>query len=291
MAAAPPPRPPVRVHYQSATDGKSGVAPASDLSLGGVFVEARGARPAVGALVSLEIESGPTKVAVDGRVLSTSNDGFAVRFIDLPNDVAAAIGFLLEMRNPRRGTTLGLGEAEEGVAKYESARRVSAERGAERGAEAAGAATEGDEDRDTALGETASIPDDMPTVRNLVMADLPIAPPGGGGLPTPRMVPLAVSTDDGGRHATSAPPPPEPLASAPPPPGMVLPMAEPMVIPPSPAVPVFAPSQSSQASPFASVPPPVEATGGGRPLVLVLALFVFLVVAAGVLFFVLNPGD
>ncbi len=118
-------REPIRVSYE-ATNGARETTTASDLSLGGLFVETREKSPAIGAFVALEIESGSTKVAVDGRVLSSSPTGFAVRFIDLPNDVASALHFILATRVPRRGTTLGLGEAEEGIAKYESARSLPA---------------------------------------------------------------------------------------------------------------------------------------------------------------------
>lgn len=123
MVDKPTQRQPIRVSYE-ATNGARETTTASDLSLGGVFIETTQKSPSIGAFVALEIESGSTKVAIDGRVLSSSPTGFAVRFIDLPNDVASALHFILATRMPRRGTTLGLGEAEEGIAKYESARSL-----------------------------------------------------------------------------------------------------------------------------------------------------------------------
>jgi hypothetical protein len=98
---------------------------ASELSLGGLFVETK-EKPAVGALVALEIESGATKVELDGRVLALRAGGFAVSFIDLPNDVAATLQFILTTRMPQRGTQLGLGEPEEGIPSYVSEPRVPA---------------------------------------------------------------------------------------------------------------------------------------------------------------------
>lgn len=116
---------PIRVSYE-ATNGTRESTVVSELSLGGAFVETQLKSPKVGSLVALEIESGTTKVAIDGRVLSTSPKGFAVGFIDLPNDVASSLHFILATKMPRRGTTLGLGEAEEGVAKYVSEPRLAA---------------------------------------------------------------------------------------------------------------------------------------------------------------------
>lgn len=114
---------PIRVSYD-ATDGTRESTTVSELSLGGVFVETKLKSPKVGALVALEIESGATKIAIDGRVLAHKPSGFSVGFIDLPNDVASALHFILATKMPRRGTTLGLGEAEEGVAKYVSEQRL-----------------------------------------------------------------------------------------------------------------------------------------------------------------------
>jgi len=116
---------PIRVSYE-ATNGTRESTVVSELSLGGVFVETQLKSPKVGSLVALEIESGATKVAIDGRVLSHSPKGFAVSFIDLPNDVASALHFILATKMPRRGTQLGLGEAEEGIAKYVSEPRLPA---------------------------------------------------------------------------------------------------------------------------------------------------------------------
>ena len=121
-------RPRIKVSYGLAAEGGSSEGFARDLSLGGVFVETDAKAPAEGALIALAIEHSTTKVEVDGRVLSiratsggpTAPAGFAVRFIDLPNDAAAALHSILAATTPRKGTTLGLGEPEEGIAKYES---------------------------------------------------------------------------------------------------------------------------------------------------------------------------
>jgi hypothetical protein len=122
---------PLRVSYERVTDGKRVAAAASDLTLGGLFIETESALP-VGGLVTIELEAGSTKVTLDARVLSrrakaegpAKPAGMAVRFIDLPNDAAAALQMLLATHTRRQGTTLGLGEPEEGVAKYESVRNL-----------------------------------------------------------------------------------------------------------------------------------------------------------------------
>jgi hypothetical protein len=114
---------PIRVSYE-ATNGTRETTTAAELSLGGVFVETNLKSPKVGSLVALEIESGSTKVAIDGRVLAHKPNGFSVGFIDLPNDVASSLHFILSTKIKRRGTTLGLGEAEEGVSKYISEPRL-----------------------------------------------------------------------------------------------------------------------------------------------------------------------
>jgi hypothetical protein len=116
---------PLRVTYELASAKRRETVNASELSLGGVFLETK-ERPAVGAFVTLEIESGATKVELDGRVLSVRPGGFAVSFIDLPNDVAASLQFILTTRVPQRGTQLGLGAPEEGIPSHPSAPRVPA---------------------------------------------------------------------------------------------------------------------------------------------------------------------
>jgi len=117
-------KPKLRVSYECASTGTQETTTASELSLGGMFIETTRKAPAKGAFVSMEIEAGSTKVAVDGRVLAAGPTGFSVSFIDLPNEVASALSFILATRMPRRGTQLGLGEAEEGVPKYVSERRL-----------------------------------------------------------------------------------------------------------------------------------------------------------------------
>lgn len=119
-------RPRIKVSYGLAAEGGSSEAFARDLSLGGVFVETAAKAPAEGALIALVIEHGSTRVEVDGRVLTIGKEGFALRFIDLPNDAAASLHSILAATVPRKGTTLGLGEPEDGVAKYESAAQLPA---------------------------------------------------------------------------------------------------------------------------------------------------------------------
>jgi len=119
-------RPRIKVSYGLAAEGGSSEGFARDLSLGGVFVETAAKAPAEGALIALVIEHNATKVEVEGRVLTIGKEGFALRFIDLPNDAAASLHSILAATVPRKGTTLGLGEPEEGVAKYESAAQLRA---------------------------------------------------------------------------------------------------------------------------------------------------------------------
>jgi hypothetical protein len=132
MADKPDTRSALRVTYEHAPEGTRATAPGSDLSLGGVFIETVTTLP-VGALLSLEIESGSTKVALDARILSRRAAegpgrpaGLAVSFIDLPNDAAASLHFILSTRMPRKGTMLGLGEAEDDIPTYQSERKLPA---------------------------------------------------------------------------------------------------------------------------------------------------------------------
>jgi len=134
MAEKSESRVPLRVSYEHAPEGTRESAPGSDLSLGGVFIETTATLP-VGALLSLEIESGTTKVALDARILSRRAAegpdrpaGLAVSFIDLPNDVAASLHFIVATRTPRKGTMLGLGEAEDDIPVYQSEPRLPAAR-------------------------------------------------------------------------------------------------------------------------------------------------------------------
>lgn len=216
MVEKAPQRQPIRVSYE-AKNGARETTTASDLSLGGLFVETTQKSPAIGAFVALEIESGSTKVAIDGRVLSSSPTGFAVRFIDLPNDVASALSFILATRVPRRGTTLGLGEAEEGVAKYESARSLPT-------AAAAPPSTRTPEPAPAAAPAPAPPPEPAPP-RNPTPRMVPAAPPIAAVVPPPptSSSPAVVSI---GTPRPSAPPSaPPPMPSARPAP---LPMPMPM---------------------------------------------------------------
>jgi len=132
MAEKPDTSLPLRVSYEHGSKGTRETAAGSDLSLGGVFIETAAALP-VGALLSLEIESGTTRVALDARVLSRRAAegpgrpaGLAVTFIDLPNDAAGSLHFILATRTRRKGTMLGLGEAEDEIPTYQSERKLPA---------------------------------------------------------------------------------------------------------------------------------------------------------------------
>jgi hypothetical protein len=207
MVEKAPQRQPIRVSYE-AKNGARETTTASDLSLGGLFVETTQKSPAIGAFVALEIESGATKVAIDGRVLSSSPTGFAVRFIDLPNDVASALSFILATRVPRRGTTLGLGEAEEGVAKYESARSLPS-------AAAAPAAP-------------APPPEPAPTPpRNPTPRMVPAAPPVAAVVPPAPTTSSPAVVSIGTPRPSAPPSAPPPMPSARPAP-MPMPMPMPM---------------------------------------------------------------
>ncbi|MBX3191575.1 MAG: PilZ domain-containing protein [Labilithrix sp.] len=116
----------LRVTYEKASGGDRRSGAGADLSLGGLFIETAETLP-VGSLLSLEIESGSTKVAVDARVLAHKSGGMSVSFIDLPNDVASTLSFIVATRTKRKGTMLGLGEAEDDVVpRYQSERRLPA---------------------------------------------------------------------------------------------------------------------------------------------------------------------
>lgn len=105
---------PLRATYELASLQKRETVTATDLTLGGVFLETN-EKPTVGALLSIEIESGTTKVEIDARVLAIRPGGFMASFIDLPNDVAATLQFIMSTRMPQRGTRMGLGAPEEGI--------------------------------------------------------------------------------------------------------------------------------------------------------------------------------
>lgn len=129
MADKPEARYPLRVSYELASKGARASASGSELSLGGIFIETEATLP-VGSLLSLEVESGTAKVSLDGRILSRRvaeadrPGGFAVSFLDLPTDAAASLHFIMSTRAPRKGTMLGLGEAEDDIPAYASSRKL-----------------------------------------------------------------------------------------------------------------------------------------------------------------------
>jgi hypothetical protein len=204
---------PIRVSYEGA-NGTRESATASELSLGGVFVETKLKSPKVGSLVALEIESGSTKVAIDGRVLAHKPNGFSVGFIDLPNDVASSLHFILSTKMPRKGTQLGLGEAEEGVAKYVSEPRLPVAAVPSSGANAA---------------EPAPLSSKPGATAPAVPATDAYAPRH----PTPRIMPAAPISQPAGRGGPPYGAPPAPTSSAP---AVMVPNApssRPMMPPPS----------------------------------------------------------
>lgn len=219
---------PIRVSYE-ATNGTRESTTAADLSLGGVFVETKLKSPKVGSLVTLEIESGSTKVAIDGRVLSHAATGFSVGFIDLPNDVASSLHFILATKVKRRGTTLGLGEAEEGVAKYVSEPRLP---------------TAPPSSKPTAPEPAPTPP---PASAKPAAAAAPIVPETDAYAPrhpTPRIMPAAPISQPPGPVGTPYGVPPAPTSSAP---AMIAPTApssRPHMMGPS-TSPSFAPPKSS----------------------------------------------
>jgi hypothetical protein len=214
---------PIRVSYE-ATNGTRETTTAAELSLGGVFVETNLKSPKVGSLVALEIESGSTKVAIDGRVLAHKPNGFSVGFIDLPNDVASSLHFILSTKIKRRGTTLGLGQAEEGVAKYVSEPRLPV------AAPSSGAAV------DPAPASSKPAPAKAGPVSPTTPAE-PVVDAYAPRHPTPRLMPAAPISQPPGPAggAYGVPPPPTSSASA-----MMVPMApssRPQMPPPSSAFP------------------------------------------------------
>lgn len=241
---------PIRVSYE-ATNGTRESTTVSELSLGGVFVETKLKSPKVGALVTLEIEAGSTKVAVDGRVLAHKPNGFSVGFIDLPNDVASSLHFILATKVARRGTTLGLGEAEEGVAKYISERRLPA------------TPTPAPKPPPEPVQPSSSSPASAePAVPPVVPKTDAYAPRH----PTPRIMPAAPISQPPGPvgHAYGAPP--APTSSAP---AMMIPSApssRPMGMPP----------------PRSTYPAPSSSGGKGLVIAIALVAVVLIGIAAAV---------
>lgn len=186
---------PIRVSYEAASGTRESTT-VSELSLGGVFVETKLKSPKVGSLVALEIESGSTKVAIDGRVLAHKPNGFSVGFIDLPNDVASSLHFILSTKVKRRGTTLGLGEAEEGVSKYVSEPRLPAAPSSSTSAEPAPASP-------------------SPAAEPVIDAYAPRHP-------TPRIMPAAPISQPPGPSGAPYGAPPAPISSTP---AMMVPMS------------------------------------------------------------------
>jgi hypothetical protein len=233
---------PIRVSYE-ATNGTRETTTASELSLGGVFVETKLKSPKVGSLVALEIESGTKKIAIDGRVLAHKPTGFSVGFIDLPNDVASALHYILSTKIQRRGTTLGLGEAEEGVAKYISEPRLPA---APPAAASSGAAA-------TAEPAPASSKPGGPIVDAYAPRH-----------PTPRIMPAAPISQPPGPAGHAYGVPPSPTSSAP---AMMVPNA---------------PSSRPQMmpTPVSTFPAPQKSGGKGIVIAIVVVLVILASIAA-----------
>ena len=243
---------PIRVSYE-ATNGTRESTMASELSLGGVFVETKLKSPKVGSLVALEIESGSTKVAIDGRVLAHKPTGFSVGFIDLPNDVASSLHFILATKMPRRGTQLGLGEAEEGIAKYVSEPRLPA------AAPSSSAAA------------VAPPPEPEP-VSSKPASVKPIVPETDAYAPrhpTPRIMPAAPISQPPGPAGPAYGVPPAPISSAPA-----------MMVPNAPS--------SRPMMPNASSTYPAPNAGGGSKTGVIIAVLVVLILVAGAVAFALH---
>jgi hypothetical protein len=98
----------IDVQWERAEGGERKAAVARDASLGGLFIETD--KPLEeGALLSVEIADGGDKVVLEARVLTSQADGMAVRFIDLPEDVAGTLRRILARKLPRENTVMGIG--------------------------------------------------------------------------------------------------------------------------------------------------------------------------------------
>ncbi len=105
------------VTFERATGGDRSQAIASEISLGGLFIETK-TPMAVGTLLTVEISSGHTDmVTLEGRVFSTrakdegpkAPAGMAVRFLDLPMAAVAKLTAMLERHRPPARTQIGTG--------------------------------------------------------------------------------------------------------------------------------------------------------------------------------------
>jgi hypothetical protein len=251
MADKPNTTPPLRVSYEHAQGTKESTQ-GSELSLGGVFIETAATLP-VGSLLTLEIESGRTSVTLDARILSRRGAegpgrpaGLAVSFIDLPNDAASSLHSILAARAPRKGTMLGLGEAEDDIPTYQSERKLPV-----------AASPSKAEGTPPAKSPTPTMP----------MTDAEALPAPEVARPAPAM------------PAPAPAPAPAMPAPAMPAPAMPAPAAVSPSWAPSPA-PVVAPSvaPAPAAAPFLPVPPRRE----NRNPVLVVVLAVVLLVAIAI---------
>src|SRR4051812_38653939 len=105
------------VTYEGVTSGISTGAVARDATLGGLFIETAQPLPS-GALLTLEITAGQTKVVLDGRVISRrvkreGRDrpaGMAVSFLDLPESAVAPLQSILAQHRAPERTRLGVGD-------------------------------------------------------------------------------------------------------------------------------------------------------------------------------------
>jgi hypothetical protein len=101
---------------RGATGGDRSQAIASEISLGGLFIETKTPMPN-GTLLTIEISSGHDNVTLEGRVFSTRTTqegpklppGMAVRFLDLPMAAVAKLTSMLERHRPPARTQIGTG--------------------------------------------------------------------------------------------------------------------------------------------------------------------------------------
>jgi PilZ domain len=105
------------IAYEGVSSGISTGAVARDATLGGLFIETKQPLP-LGALLTIEITAGQTKVVLDGRVISrrVKRDGpdrpvgMAVSFLDLPESAVAPLQSILARHRAPERTRLGVGD-------------------------------------------------------------------------------------------------------------------------------------------------------------------------------------
>jgi hypothetical protein len=90
----------VKGPFEGLWDGTSGRVPARivDMSVSGCFIESIN-MPLVGEVLFVHASVGEQRIQVKGEVVySVANEGFAVRFVDVPAETAAALAELIAQR-------------------------------------------------------------------------------------------------------------------------------------------------------------------------------------------------